>query len=139
VVLLGGAPVAQDLRRRCAARLFFGTIPDDPISFRDVSFYADPALHFASLSQIKSELHSHQVFHLRPERFLDPQAHLTRKRRFLIQQVRKRLPPTPSTFAAWVTVSPRGSITSRRIKPPTCGGFFIAIISDASAIRVSFS
>src|ERR1039457_4855959 len=40
--------------------------------------------------------------------------------------------PTPRTFAASVTVSPRGSITSRRIKLPTCGGFFIAIISNAS-------
>ena len=62
--------MAQDLRRGCAARLFLGTIADDPISFRDVSFHPDPILRLARLSQIESKLHSHQMFHLRPERLL---------------------------------------------------------------------
>jgi hypothetical protein len=47
----------------------------------------------AGLSQIECKLHSRQVLHLRPERLLDPQAHLARQRRFAIQQTRKRLPP----------------------------------------------
>ncbi len=40
--------------------------------------------------------------------------------------------PTCSTLAASVTLNPSGSITSRRISPPTCGGFFIGMIGNTS-------
>src|ERR1019366_5976602 len=99
----------KKLRREYAARLVFWSIPDDPRFFPNVSLYRDPALCFARLSQIESKLHSHQVLHLRPKRLLDPQAHLTRKRRFPVQQAQSACRPTPRTFAASVTVSPSGS------------------------------
>ncbi len=67
-------------------------LTDDTVSFPDASLYPGPMLHFAGLSQIECKLHSLQVIHLRAERLLDPQAHFARKRRFPIQQARKRLP-----------------------------------------------
>jgi hypothetical protein len=35
------------------------------------------------------------------------------------------------------TVSPSGSITSRRIKPPTCGGFFIDMVQISPSMIVN--
>src|SRR3989304_746391 len=47
---------------------------------------------------------------------------------FSLSKLESACLPTPSALDASVTVSPSGSITSRRITPPTCGGFFIAIL-----------
>src|ERR1700722_3932803 len=83
--LCKGLPKKERIRVRVFMHL--------PTLFVCDSFYSDLALRLAGLSQIESKLHSHQVFHLRPEGLLDPQAHLARGRCFLIQQARKRLPP----------------------------------------------
>src|SRR3972149_7442395 len=47
---------------------------------------------------------------------------------FSLSKLESACLPTPSAFAASLTVNPSGSITWRRITPPTCGGFFIAIL-----------
>src|SRR3989304_2256064 len=47
---------------------------------------------------------------------------------FSLSKLESACLPTPSALDASVTVSPSGSITSRRMTPPTCGGFFIAIL-----------
>src|SRR5574341_1414268 len=46
----------------------------------DVTLYLDRPLLLAGLSQIIGKLHPHKVIHLRTERLLDPQGHVTRKR-----------------------------------------------------------
>ena len=73
-------------------RLDFHSISDDSVPLSNISPHPHPVLHLPRLSQIECELHSHQMLHLRSERLLDPQTHLTRQRGFPIQQARKRLP-----------------------------------------------
>src|SRR5271169_1171651 len=47
---------------------------------------------------------------------------------FSLSKAESACRPTWSALAACVTVNPSGSITSRRIRPPTCGGFFIGMV-----------
>src|ERR1700683_1481431 len=42
---------------------------------------------------------------------------------------------TPRGAAAWVMVKPNGSLHWRSTKPPGCGGFFIGLSSDRSALH----
>src|SRR6266481_7639501 len=51
---------------------------------------------------------------------------------FSLSKLESACLPMPSTFAASLTVSPSGSITSRRTTPPTCGGFFIVMAENTS-------
>jgi hypothetical protein len=74
------------------------TVPNDTLSVRGVSPYLEAGFRFARLREIVSQLHPHQMLHLWPERFLDPQTHLTRESRLPVQQTRQRLPPDAEGF-----------------------------------------